>query len=1259
MSGVRRIYVEKKKGFDVEAQGLLADLRRNLRMTGLSGVRVILRYDIEGISDEEYQAARCTIFAEPPVDVVYDESVDLPADARILAVEYLPGQYDQRADSAAQCIQILARRAAPLVRTARLIVLEGRITAEDYRKIKDYCINPLEAREASLKKPLTLTESVVPPPDVEILSGFTAMNDRELRDLKAKLDLAMSDADLAFCRDYFSGAERRDPSLTEIRVLDTYWSDHCRHTTFLTVLDRVDVEQGPGTGPLRKAYGDYLAARRSVYAGDENEKDVCLMDLATIAMKEMKKKGLLDDLEVSGEINAASIVVDVDMGEGKEQWLVMFKNETHNHPTEIEPFGGAATCLGGAIRDPLSGRSYVYQAMRVTGSGDPRAEVEDTLPGKLPQRKITVAAAAGFSSYGNQVGLATGQVAEIYDEGYVAKRMEIGAVIGAAPRAGVRREKPESGDVIILLGGRTGRDGCGGATGSSKAHTEESLTACSAEVQKGNPPTERKIQRLFRNPAVSRMIKRCNDFGAGGVAVAAGELADGLEINLDLLPKKYEGLDGTELAISESQERMAVVVGKDCVDDFRRAAREENLEATPVGTVTAGPRLKMYWRGKTVVDISREFLNTNGVKNHAKVRVASPGRAGGYFAATDIGKADNLEETWLSMLGDLNVCAQKGLVERFDSTIGAGTVLMPFGGKHQLTPAECMAAKIPLLHGETDTGTLMSYGYNPLIAKWSPFHGAVYAIIEAAAKIAAAGGDFRKIRLTLQEYFERLESDPVRWGRPFAALLGAFYAQRELGIPAIGGKDSMSGTFKDMHVPPTLVAFAVAPADMRRVISPEFKQCGSLVALVRAGRDADGLPDFAQLKKNYALLHDLIVSGRISAAQSIRHGGLAAAVSKMCFGNKIGIEFTGKCTHEMLFAPDYGSIVLEIPAEVELDSLPARLPWEIIGRTCGDFTVSVNGARIDLERALEEWMKPLEGVFPTRDGSPAESVRQYGHPGPGTGRVKSGIRTVTPRIFMPVFPGTNCEFDTARAFEKAGGMVDTLVFRNLTPEDIEETVSTMVKRIAGAQIIMLPGGFSAGDEPDGSGKFIATVFHNPRVREAVMKLLKERDGLILGICNGFQALIKLGLVPYGEIREMDADSPTLTFNTIGRHVSCLVRTKAVSGLSPWLAKVAVGDIRTIPVSHGEGRFVAPPGLLEKLGKNGQIATQYVDLDGNPSMDIRFNPNGSMGAVEGITSPDGRVFGKMGHSERAGRDLYKNVPGEKYQPIFEAGVEYFL
>ncbi|MDT3699307.1 MAG: phosphoribosylformylglycinamidine synthase [Thermincola sp.] len=1256
---VRRIFVEKKKGFDIEARGLYHDFMENLGLKELTGVRVLHRYDISGVSDEEYAMSRGTIFSEPTVDNVYDENISIGGDDRLFAMEYLPGQYDQRADSAAQCMQILTQKERPVILSAKVIVLEGKITDPEFNRIKNYCINPVDSREAAQDKPSSLEMSWDLPADVETVSGFINKDPEELRVFLSSMGFAMSIEDLLFLQEYFRDSEKRNPTVTELRVIDTYWSDHCRHTTFLTTITDVQVEDGTYAKPIELAYGEYLTARQFVHGDKVHEKDVNLMDIALTGMRELRKKGLLDDLDESDEINACSIEVEADVDGTAEKWLVMFKNETHNHPTEIEPFGGAATCLGGAIRDPLSGRSYVYQAMRVTGSGDPRTKVEDTLPGKLPQRKITTGAASGYSSYGNQIGLATGQVAEVYDEGFVAKRMEIGAVIGAAPKRNVVRETPVEGDAVILVGGRTGRDGCGGATGSSKEHNEESILTCGAEVQKGNPPEERKIQRLFRNPEVSTMIKRCNDFGAGGVSVAIGELTDGLEINLDMVPKKYEGLDGTELAISESQERMAVVVAEDNTERFMQLAAQENLEATVVARVTSSRRLRMKWRGQTIVDISRDFLNTNGVKQNTSVEVSAPEAGQNYFRTVSnevrIRLDKHISKAWLTNLRDLNVCSQQGLVERFDSTIGAGSVLLPFGGKYQATPAEGMVAKLPVLSGDTTTGTIMTYGYNPQLAKWSPFHGALYAVVEAVAKIVAAGGSYRRVRLTLQEYFEKLGQDPVKWGKPFSALLGAFFAQKQLGIPAIGGKDSMSGTFKDLNVPPTLAAFAVDVADVRKALSPEFKQAGSKVVLVPLVRDEYELPDFAKTRSGFAKITELIEAGHVLAAQTVRAGGVAAAVTKMSFGNMIGIEFENVDLNS-LFTPDLGSLVLEVEESVDLDKAFGLVDYKLLGYTRTEPAITVDGTEIRLEEAYAAWTEPLEGIFPTQTEPVTTRPVSIAYDRRGT--VKPAAVVAKPRIFIPVFPGTNCEYDSARAFEKAGGIVDTLVFRNLTSAEIEESLDEMALRIRNSQIVMIPGGFSAGDEPDGSGKFIATVFRNPKVKEAVMDLLKNRDGLMLGICNGFQALIKLGLVPYGEIREITEECPTLTFNTIGRHVSRMARTKVVSTLSPWFNNIKVGDVFMIPVSHGEGRFVAGGQAIDNLIRNGQVATQYVNADGHPSYEIADNPNGSVQAIEGITSPDGRILGKMGHSERVGTNVGRNVLGAKDHKLFEAGIRYF-
>ena len=1247
MAEIKRIYVEKKEGCNIEASQLLADIKENLGLTNLTGLRILNRYDVEDIADDVFEAASKTIFSEPPVDYIYNETFEMAEDETAFSMEYLPGQYDQRADSAMQCIQIISGDDKAVVASAKTYVLKGKLSAEDVEKIKHYCINPVDSREASMEKPATLKMDLTIPTTVETIDGFVDMDEKALLDYRKSLGLAMSEADIIFCQKYFRDTEKRNPTITEIRVIDTYWSDHCRHTTFATHINDVTFEDGKYKNVVENVYKMYLDEKKSL---GREQKPVCLMDIATTGMRALRAQGKLDNFDESEEINACSIVVPVDVDGVEEDWLVMFKNETHNHPTEIEPFGGAATCLGGAIRDPLSGRSYVYQAMRVTGAGDPTVPVADTLQGKLPQRKIVTSAAHGYSSYGNQIGLATGQVAEIYDEGYVAKRMEIGAVIAAAKKENVIRERPDAGDIIILTGGRTGRDGCGGATGSSKEHNEDSILTCGAEVQKGNAPTERKLQRLFRNPEVSKMIRRCNDFGAGGVSVAIGELADGLEINLDLVPKKYEGLDGTELAISESQERMAVVVKADKADSFIKYANEENLEATVVAKVTDDRRLKMFWNGNDIVNISRDFLDTNGAVQNTDIYVEEPANK----SEKIVNKAD-LKAQWLENLSQLNVACQKGLVERFDSTIGAGTILMPFGGKNQMTPAEVMAAKIPLLKGETTTGTLMSYGYNPTVAKWSPFHSAVYAVVESVAKIVAGGGDYDSVRLTFQEYFERLGEDSHRWGKPFSALLGAYLAQIELGTAAIGGKDSMSGTFKDLDVPPTLVSFAVDPVKMYNVISPEFKNAGNTIVKVSVSYDENDLPVFDELKKNFVKISELVKESKIVSAATIGVGGIAAAVTKMAFGNDIGAVIN----EEDLFNYNYGSFVLELACDkAEAEKLFAGYNFAVIGNTTSEKSIVANGVTIDLDEALNIWIKPLEKIFPTKYLEEVKKADIEIKPFNVVEKKFSGKGIAAPRVLIPVFPGNNCEYDTKRAFEKAGAVADTLVVTNLKTQWLEESIDKMVDMIHNSQIIMIPGGFSAGDEPEGSGKFIAAVFRNPKVKEAVMDLLKNRDGLMLGICNGFQALIKLGLVPFGEIRDMEENSPTLTFNTIGRHISCLADTKIVSNKSPWLWNSNVGDIHKVAFSHGEGRFMADEAVIKALAENNQIATQYVDPNGNPTFDIRYNPNGSLYAIEGITSPDGRVLGKMGHSERMGNGVFKNVPGEKDQKIFLSGVQYF-
>lgn len=1250
----RRLFIEKKQGFDIEAQGILQDLKDNLDIKGIKDLRVLNRYDIFGISDEEYEKSKNTIFSEKTVDSIYEEELQIDKNDKIFAVEYLPGQYDQRSDSASQCVQILTQNEKPDILTAKVYIIKGDLSEEELNKIKKYCINTVDSREASLDKPESSEMNLEIPDQVEVLNSFIHMNEEEIKTFIENRQLAMTIEDLKFCQKYFRDTEKRNPTITEIKVIDTYWSDHCRHTTFMTELTNIKIKEGNFSLPILKAYEQYLESRKTLYV--DVKKPITLMDIATIGMKELRKKGLLDDLDQSEEINACSIVIDAEIDGKLEKWLVMFKNETHNHPTEIEPFGGAATCLGGAIRDPLSGRSYVYQAMRVTGSGNPKARIEDTLSGKLPQKKITTEAAHGYSSYGNQIGLATGQVAEIYDDGYVAKRMEVGAVIGAAPMKNVVRKEPTPGDVVILVGGRTGRDGCGGATGSSKKHTENSILNCGSEVQKGNAVVERKIQRLFRKEKVSTLIKRCNDFGAGGVSVAIGELTDGLNINLDLVPKKYDGLDGTELAISESQERMAVVVAKEDEEKFMMYAAEENLEATTVAEVTADKRLKMNWNGTVILDLSREFLNTNGIRGIADVIVEAPKEDKNYFKINK--KVNDIKEEWINTIGDLNICSQKGLVERFDSSIGAGSVLMPFGGKYQLTPTEGMVAKLPVLGGETKTGTIMTYGYNPSISKWSPFHGAVYAVVESVAKIVACGGDASKVRLTFQEYFERLGKDPIRWGKPFSALLGALHAQKELGIAAIGGKDSMSGSFKDMDVPPTLVSFAVNVVNVDKVISSEFKKEDSKVIIIPMIRDEYDLPNFNMLRKNFAKVTSMINNGEILAATTVKRGGICEAISKMSFGNKIGMKFAEGIVDEELFAPQYGSIIIEVGNELDLEKALSEIEYKVLGTTQSKASIAINNFEINIDDMLKAWEGTLENIFPTNAKVIDEKIGAVEFT-KGNEKVKApAIKLAKPKVFIPAFPGTNCEYDSERAFVKAGADVETMIFKNLTGKDVEKSIEHMVKGINNAQIVMLPGGFSAGDEPDGSGKFIATVFKNPKIKEAIMELLKNRDGLMLGICNGFQALIKLGLVPFGEIRDIDENCPTLTYNKIGRHVSSVVNTKIVSNLSPWFNNVKVGDIHSVPVSHGEGRFVANEETLKKLIENGQIATQYVDFAGNPTYDIRFNPNGSVYAVEGITSPDGRVLGKMAHSERIGENVLKNIEGNKDQKIFEAGVQYF-
>ncbi len=1255
---VFRCYSEKKPGFDVEAQGLCHQLREQLGVASLESVRILNRYDADHIDPAVYQAAKTVVFSEPQVDDIWDETYPAPDTVHsVLAVEALPGQFDQRADSCAQCIQLQSGVDRPLIAYAKVYLLGGQLSQNELEKIRKYLINPVESREASVDKPATLVREHAAPDRVAVVEGFTALDEKGLAHLLSELGLAMDLDDLKFLQTYFRDEEKRDPTITEVRVVDTYWSDHCRHTTFLTRLDQVAVEPGGAiSAAIEEALAAYYAAREEVYGERLAKKNVCLMDMATMGMRLLKKQGKIPDLDESEEINACSIEVPVVIDGRVEKWLVQFKNETHNHPTEIEPFGGAATCLGGAIRDPLSGRAYVYQAMRVTGSGDPRIGLADTLEGKLPTRKITTGAAAGYSSYGNQIGLATGQVAELYDPGYVAKRLEIGAVVGASPKENVVRDVPVPGDVIVLLGGRTGRDGCGGATGSSKAHTSESIDTCGAEVQKGNPPTERKIQRLFRKGAVSRMIKRCNDFGAGGVCVAIGELAPGLQIDLDKVPKKYEGLDGTELAISESQERMAVVLAPADVEAFIAAAGEENLEATAVAVVTAEPRLRMNWRQDTVVDISRAFLDTNGVTQTARAAIAAPDPAADYRTAIPAGLAViPLADAFQENLQRLEVACQKGLAERFDASIGAATVGMPFAGRYQLTPEEGMVAKLPVLHGETDTATAMTFGGIPGISRWSPFHGAAYAVVQSLARLAAMGADPLSARLTFQEYFERLRDVPERWGKPAAALLGAFLAQKELGVPSIGGKDSMSGSFNELDVPPTLVSFALSMTKASQTGTAAFQKAGSLVAFLPLPvNPGTRLPDWPRVKVLLDEVAKLVQFGVINAASVVREGGAAAAVARMCFGNHIGFAFNRNVDRATLFAPLAGSLVVELK---EGDMCLEGLEYSLIGTTMEEEAVVIDGQELPLEDLIDIWTAPLEPVFPNKADEEPEMTPAVPLYVQRSG-LAPAIKAARPRVFIPVFPGTNCEYDTARAFERAGAQPDVLVVKNLSPAAIEETIARMEAAIRQAQIVMLPGGFSGGDEPDGSGKFIATTFRNPRVADAVTELLEQRDGLMLGICNGFQALIKLGLVPTGSIRELRDSDPTLTFNTLGRHVSRMVYTRVTSVKSPWLSGCAAGDIHCVPVSHGEGRFVADEATLKQLAANGQIATQYVDPEGRPSADILWNPNGSVCAVEGITSPDGRVFGKMAHSERSGDDLYKNVPGEKDQRIFISGVRYF-
>lgn len=1246
MQSIRRLYVAKKGVFADEAKRMLADLQENLLIKGLTDINIFHRYDVAGLDDAAFEAAKTMIFSEPPVDAVYDELPVKEGDT-VLAIEYLPGQYDQRADSAMQCLQMLTMQNDSLVRTARVVVLSGALSDEDVAAIKHYCINPVEAREASLDPVDTLEMAWEQPVDVAVIEGFTTMDDAALKELSAHMGLAMSFDDLKFCQTYFGEEEKRNPTVTEIRVIDTYWSDHCRHTTFMTELTDVAFEDGKFAAPIQRAYEAYKTTRENL----NRKKPQTLMDMATIAVKELKAAGKLQNLDESDEINACTIIIPVDVDGVEEEWLLLFKNETHNHPTEIEPFGGAATCLGGCIRDPLSGRSYVYQAMRVTGAGDPRQAVKDTLKGKLPQRTLTTGAAKGYSSYGNQIGLATGEVKEYYNQGFVAKRMEIGAVLGAAPRCNVVREAPVPGDIIILLGGKTGRDGCGGATGSSKKHTVESLETCGAEVQKGNALTERKIQRLFRRHEVTVLIKRCNDFGAGGVSVAIGELTDGLDINLDKVPKKYEGLDGTELAISESQERMAVVVAPEHVDEFMKYAAEENLEATIVAVATDTKRLVMHWRGQNIVNITRAFLDTNGVTQRRKAFVTAP-EDKDFFTAPEV---TDVAKTWLDTMGTLNIASEQGLAERFDSTIGARTVLMPFGGKYQKTPVEGMVAKIPVMNGKTTTASIFTHGYDPDLAIWSPFHGALYAVVQSIAKLVALGGDRKKVYLTMQEFFQSLGTNEKAWGQPVSALLGAYIAQKEMGVAAIGGKDSMSGTFENLTVPPTLVSFAIVPEHTKNIISPEFKQPGNAVLLFDLPRDGEGMPDFDAFKANCDFLHEAVVAGKVKAMHAVGQGGVAAAIAQMAFGNGLGVEIDSSFSAQELFNLRYGAIIVETTTDNAVEWV-RRDNVRRIGLTRGNGLMEIGGVKIALADLQKAWEEPLNGVFSIKSESGEGDAELPLFTTYGPRRSESFGK---PRVFIPVCPGTNCEYDSAEAFERAGAVADVMVLRNNTAQDLAESIDEMAKRIAQAQIIMFPGGFSAGDEPEGSGKFIATLFRNPALTEALESLLYQRDGLALGICNGFQALIKLGLLPYGHVQPLKADSPTLTYNTIGRHLSRMVDTKVVSVMSPWFSNVKAGDVHTVAISHGEGRFVASPEQIRELAAKGQIATQYVDLSGKATYDSEYNPNQSVLAVEGITSPDGRVLGKMAHTERfSADDIFENISGNKLQPIFAAGVAYF-
>ena len=1267
VSVVKRIYVEKKEPYAVKAKELHEEIESFLGISTVKRVRIFIRYDVENLSDGVFERACHTVFSEPPVDILYQENIEIPADAKVFSVEYLPGQFDQRADSAVQCVRFLKEDEEPIIRTAVTYMIQGDVSDEQLASIKAYCINPVDSRETGMEKPKTLVMHYDDPADVSYFEGFTQMSSEPLRELYQSLNLAMTFKDFLHIQNYFRDEEHRDPSMTEIRVLDTYWSDHCRHTTFSTELKNVEFEDGYYRDPIETTYRSYLDTRSEIFEG-RDDKFVCLMDLALMAMRKLKADGKLEDMEKSDEINACSIVVPVEMdyedgrGPVTEEWLVFFKNETHNHPTEIEPFGGAATCLGGAIRDPLSGRGYVYQAMRVTGAADPTVPVADTLKGKLPQKKLVRGAASGYSSYGNQIGLATGYVKEVYHPDYVAKRMEIGAVMGAAPRRNVIRENSDPGDIIVLLGGRTGRDGCGGATGSSKKHTESSLSTCGAEVQKGNAPTERKIQRLFRRAEVSHLIKKCNDFGAGGVSVAIGELADGLIVDLDKVPKKYAGLDGTELAISESQERMAVVIDPKDLDEFMGYIAEENIEAVVVATVTKEPRLVLKWRGKDIVNIARAFLDTNGAHQETDVKVEMPSQADNYFekiatpAVAQALEKNDVKGAWLALLNDLNVCSQKGLVEMFDSSIGAGSVLMPYGGKYQLTETQAMVAKLPVLKGKTDTVTMMSYGFDPYLSSWSPYHGAIYAVVESLSRIVANGGDYSKVRFTFQEYFRRMSEEPSRWSQPFAALLGAYDAQLGFGLPSIGGKDSMSGTFNEIDVPPTLVSFAVDVAKSGQVMTPELKQPGDKLVLFELEKDDFDIPVYEDVMALYEQIQKLIWEKTAVAAYVTDAKGVAAAMSKMAFGNKLGVKVESDVDVEELFENQIGAFLLEIPAD-KLSLLEERdLDYRVMGTVTEEPAFVVGDVTVSMEEALKSWTSKLEKVFPTKAVKETTPVEEKLYQASTVYVCKNKV--AKPNVFIPVFPGTNCEYDSAKAFERAGAEVTTKVFKNLTAEDIRSSVDEFEKAISQAQIIMFPGGFSAGDEPDGSAKFFATAFQNAKIKEAVMKLLNERDGLALGICNGFQALIKLGLVPYGEIVGQKEDSPTLTFNTINRHISKMVYTKVVSNKSPWLQQAKLGGVYVTPASHGEGRFVAPTEWIDKLFANGQVATQYCDLSGNTSMDEEWNVNGSYASIEGITSPDGRCLGKMAHVERRDDAVAINIYGEQDIKIFESGVNYF-